>query len=390
MNRKAIFKKAASVFAAVALSCSAFALDFGGALGNSSSLKGSSFSNLKFDQVNDLNLWVKAPLSKDGKFYFIAEGLYEFEYDGKAEKVFNRLDLDLLKVSGSLPVGQNKFTFNAGRFIYSDLTGLVYSQNGDGAYASFESSVFNVSAYVGYTGLQNANFVKMLERPGVAYSYDRDLVYDLAQKNVVAAASFGLPLLASSQNLAAQFLGAFKVDGKSCNRMFVTASIDGPIYRTLYYKAFTSFEMHDYDGGSMKLSNMSSAKLTWFLPIKSLTLNLGALYASGSNGAFDPFFAVTKIDVCGSLAELQHSGVIKGSFMASVKPMQNILLYAGCDLILDASTSSASYKGFQYALGADWQVFSDFKAGVNFLQYIDNDKSDYDKVQIALNATITF
>lgn len=390
MNCKRFVKIAAALLAAMTICASAFSFDFGGSVSDSSSFKGNKFSSLKFDQINDLTLWFKTPITKDGKIYFVAEGLYEFEYDGSVEKAFNRLDLDLLKVAGTISLGQNYLNFSAGRFIYSDLTGLIFSQNGDGAYASFDASRVSVSAYAAYTGLLNANFAKMLNHPNDPFSFDRDLVYDLAQKYIVTSATFALPRLAKSHNLAAQFFGAFKVEGNSYNRMFLTASIDGPIYKTLYYKAFSSFELHAYDGGSMDFSNMSSAKVTWFLPFKSATLDLGVLYASGNNGPFDPFRAVTKIDVSNSLAEPQHSGVIKNSFAASIKPLQSLLVYAGCDLLIDASTSSLGYKGFQYRLGADWQIFSDLRAGASFLQYFDNDNSDFDKVQIALNASITF
>ena len=59
-------------------------------------------------------------------------------------------------------------------------------------------------------------------------------------------------------------------------------------------------------------------------------------------------------------------------------------------MIVDAASSSAKYKGFQYSAGADWQAFSDLKIGVGFLQYIDDKNSDENKIQLSLNALLTF
>ncbi|MCR5044949.1 MAG: hypothetical protein K6A42_00040 [Treponema sp.] len=383
-NVKALFFACGlAIFAA-----SAFSFDFGGSIRNNTKFKGSKFSNIKLDQVDDINLWARFPISKDGKTYFIAEGLYEFELADTT--VFNRLDLDLFKFAGAFKVGKRALNVSAGRFIYSDLTGLVYSQNGDGLYVNYDGGNFAVSAYAAYTGLLNAALVKMLDHPSDSFVYDTKAVYELAQKYIVGAATFSLPALAGSHSLSAQFLGAFKLDGKSYNRLYGTACITGPIVKTLYYTLSTTMGFQSFDGGSFDISNMSSAKVSYFLPFKDMTINCGGLYASGSHGPFEPFRAFTKIDAYNSLTEPQHSGIIKGSFSATIKPIQTLLAYAGCDVIINAATSSLEYKGIQYNVGADWQIFSDLKTGVAFLQYIDNDNSDYNKIQIALNVTLTF
>ena len=135
MNCKKIFKALllAQIFS---LAASAFAVDFGGALKNATNIKGNSFSSLKLDQIDDLSLWVKVPFTKSGNMYLAAEGLYEFEYDQDKEKAFNRLDLSLLKFAANLKVGGNALNASAGRFMFSDLTGLVYNQNADGIFAN--------------------------------------------------------------------------------------------------------------------------------------------------------------------------------------------------------------------------------------------------------------
>lgn len=378
-------------FALLALcAASSFAIDFGGSLKNSTSLKGNGFDSFKLDQLNDLALWLKVPITKSGNVYFIAEGLYEFEYDQRAEKAYNRLDLDLCKFNANLKLGGNPLTVSAGRFIYTDLTGIVYNQNGDGVFAGYENSFLSASFYAAYTGLLNGNLVKILAHPQDSYNLDADMPYDLAQKNFVTAATISLPRLAGSQAVSAQFLGAFKVEGKSHNRMYATLGANGPIYQTLYYDFTTTLGMATFDGGSLDVSNLTKFKLSWFLPFKDLTLNLGGLYASGNAGGISAFWGFTKSTAYNGFSDPQHSGIIKGSFSASIKPINILLVYAGMDMILDAATSSVDYKGFQYNIGADCQIFSDLKVGLGFLQYIDNKNSAEDKVQLSLNALITF
>ena len=119
---------------------------------------------------------------------------------------------------------------------------------------------------------------------------------------------------------------------------------------------------------------------------------MSALYASGSNGPFEAFRGFTKIAAYNAFNDLtaQHTGIFKGSLSASIKPLGSLLIYAGADIIINAATSSIGYKGFQYNIGANWQIFSDLCAGLSMLQYIDKDDSNNDKVQFSLNASITF
>ena len=217
-----IFSKLKYFFAAsLALLCAtAFSVDFGGAVRNSTNFKGTSFSNIKIDQIDDVNVWVKIPFTKSGNVYFTAEGLYEFEYDGHAETAYNRLDIDLFKLSASFQLKDNSLNINAGRFIYADLTGLVFNQNADGTFVGFNTPYFGVSIYGAYTGLLNACLVSILDNPLDPYTYDAKAPYDLAQKYAVGSATISFPAIAKTQNISAQFFGAFKVSGTSYNRMY--------------------------------------------------------------------------------------------------------------------------------------------------------------------------
>ncbi len=366
-----------------ALSAGAFAFEWGGALANYTRIKGKDFSSLKLDQVDDLSLWIKTPFDKDGKLYLAAEGLYEFEYDAAAKKNYNRLDLSLLKFQGSWDFSQKKISLSAGRFVFSDYTGLIMRQGSDGLFLSCEFSRAAVQAYASYTGLLNANIVKMLDHPKDTFKVDSESVYCLAQKYAAAALSVSFPSLFSKHTLALQALGTFKLEGVSYNRIYATLFMTGPVWQSLYYSASATMSFASYDGAAADISNLSRACLNYYLPFKSLAFGLGAVYASKD------FRGFTKCDAFASLADPQYSGLVKVEATASIKPISVLLAKAGAGLVFDAGDSTG-YRGVEWSASVDWQVFSDAKIGASYVQYLDKDKSESNKVQFSINALITF
>ena len=366
----------------------AFCLDFGGSFLNFTRAKGKDFSSLKFNQINDALGWLRVPLSKDGSSYFAAQALYEFEYDASVEKAYNRLDINLAKYVGLWNVAGSPLTLSAGRFIFSDLTGLVMSQNCDGVHVSYQMDRLAISAYAGYTGLLNAAIVKMQSNAADPFEYDSDKVYQLAQKYLVASAGVSVPNLFSTQTLSGQFLAAFKLEGKSFNRIYATLDMTGPLYRTVYYSASTTLGLQNFDGGSTKVTNLSRAEVKYYAPFKDLAVAGGLVYASGNSDGDNAFTGFTKINSCFSMNEMQYTSLVKLYASASIKPIKKLLAKAGAAVLFN--TARGRYQGFDYNFGADWQIKSDAAVGATFNHYVDGDDSGNSKVQISLNAFLTF
>ena len=366
----------------------AFCLDFGGSFSNFTRAKGNDFSSLKFNQINDLLGWIRAPLSEDGTSYFAAQALYEFEYDASVEKAYNRLDINLAKYVGWWNVAGSPLTLSAGRFAFSDLTGLIMSQNCDGAHVAYQMDRVTLSAYIGYTGLLNAAIVKMQNNAADPFDYDSDKVYQLAQKYLVFSAAASVPYLFSTQTLSGQFLAAFKLEGKSFNRMYATLDMTGPIYRTIYYSASTTIGLQNYDGGSTEITNLTRAEVKWYAPFKDLAVAGGLIFASGGSDGDNAFTGFTKINSCFAMSEPQYTSLVKVYAAASIKPIKKLLAKAGAALLFN--TARGRYQGFDYNFGADWQIKSDAAVGASFQHYVDGDDSNNNKVQISLNAFLTF
>ena len=387
--KKFFIKKAFFAAALFALAFNAvFSLDFGGSFSNFTRAKGKDFANLKFNQINDLLGWIRVPLNDDGSSYFAAQALYEFEYDASVEKAYNRLDVNLAKYVGLWNVAGSPLTLSAGRFIFSDLTGLIMSQNCDGAHVSWQMDRVALSAYLGYTGFLNAAIVKMQDHADDLFDYDSDMVYQFAQKYLVFSAAASVPNLFSTQTLSGQFLAAFKIEGKSFNRMYATLDMTGPIYRTVYYNVSTTLGLQNFDGGSTEVTNLTRAEVKYYAPFKDLAVAAGLVYASGNKDGDHAFTGFTKINSCFAMNEPQYSSLVKVYASASIKPIKKLLAKAGAALVFN--THKGGYQGFDYNLGVDWQIKSDASIGAGFNHFIDADDSDNSKVQISLNAFLTF
>lgn len=414
---------------ALAFSSVGFAFDFGGLITNDSAFETNYEGDFKFDQQNSASLWARQNFDKNGDNYFAIEGIYNFEADFSQEddddKYTNFLDVNLLKLNLSKKFGSANLTFEAGRFYFSDLSGLVFTQNADGARFGFKNNYFAFSAYGSYTGLLNANTTKIIsanpaqlyadgETPAVQdfsdiFLADSDKIYDLNEKYAVADAVLSFPYLIANQTASLEFLGTFRLEDDKYNRVYATLSIDGPIYRSLFYNLSSTLEFLNYEyeetdkNGASKtkskndVANLSKIGLTYYF--KKASFGLSGVYASGNQGPLSPFVGLTKNTSTYSLQEFLYTGIIKTGANVSFKPLENLILSANCDAIFNALSGDEDddefddieYYGFQYSAGITWQVKSDFQLGITGSQFFDKDNTDLiKKTYINLHAALAF
>lgn len=381
------FKKCFFV-AAFALSSSLLcAFDWGGGIHNYTQFKGNKFSKLKLDQIDDFNLWIKVPLDKEGMNYFAAEGLYEFELDDT--EVYNQLDVNLFKFSFTKETQDGEASLSIGRFAYSDLSGIVYSQKADGLLASYSNSLLSFSLYAAYTGLLNGNIVSIIPNSGDVHVTDKKKVYDFAAKYLVAGLTLSLPNLIANQTFAFQFFSTSKLEEKHYYRNYVTLAGSGPIAGMLFYNLSSTIGLDCFDDGKTNASNLSQLNFTYFFSFKSAAVTAGIVYASGENGPFKRFNGFTECEAYSSLAKPMYSGVMKLTAGASIKPTEILLLNADTQLIFDTS-DKAAYKGFQYGLAATVQPFSDLLLRASIKHYLDKEDSGLNKVLLNFEFGFTF
>ncbi len=391
-------------FSCIALLSAAniFALETGGLINNDT-----KFSNvekdgsLKADQKNAVNIWLRTPLTQDGKSYFTTEGAFKSEYDASIPDDDNKfkvsLDLNLFKFVLHKELDAGDIVFSAGRFFNNDLSGLVYTQNGDGIKFTANIPKVSVSVFGAYTGLLNAKNVTILDHEAVKPDLKdkAKTLYVLANKYLVGALTVSLPNLVASQTITAEGFAAQSLESTKINRYYGTLALNGPLVSKVFYNLSSTFAFSKDDDKDMETSNLSQGSIVVYPGFKSMSVSLNGLYASGEQGSFKGFRGFTSGTAVNSTKEAEYKALTKAGLAASIKPLPNLLFYTNGDLVFDAR-ESLKYAGTQYAVGFNWQVLSDFSLGASFGQYIAKDSADTinhigdTRTQIKINAAIAF
>lgn len=379
---------------------SLFAFDFGGLLSNKTSFEtyGKEFN---FNQKNIFSLWARQNFNKSGENYFSTEVFYNFNANFDEKNYSNIVDFSLLKFAFEKNSNFGKFNFNVGRFYFSDLTDLIFTQNSDGVKVDFQNDYFKTSVYASYTGLLNSLSTEMITSPAGSFLNDENMLfvektsqtnsndfYNFAEKYAICEVLFSLPNIFANQTVSVEYLSAFKLEKESFNRMYANLQFEGPIYQSFFYNLSTSFGFSNYKGEN-SFSILSKANLSYYL--KNASFGLNAIYASGKNGFFSSFSGITKNVSTYSLQDFLYSGIIKTGLNATYKPISELLLFADCDAIFDATSSYIEYYAFQYSVGILWQLKSDFQLGLTGCQFFDKENSNLiKKTYFCLNASLAF
>lgn len=379
---------------------SANAVEFRGILSNDSIFEGQKFSELILDQKDTAIGWIRIPFTDDGLTYFAAEGLYQFEVENidlfdVSDADSNRIsawDVDLFKFSHSREINSAMLTVSAGRFATFDLSGVIYNQMADGVFASYETQSVFASFYGAYTGLTNARTVAILDPEFVE---DTEKHYQKNAKYVVASAGLSMPNFFLDHTISVQLLGTFKTEGEGFNRIYNEILVNGPIKigkfkYDVYYTLVGVLGLWKEGTDSIQLTNLSKGTLTTYLPFKSSSVSLNALYASGEQGPFKTFAGFTSMTAVNAYTgRTEHTGVILTGVSGSMKPLGNLRLSAFTDIVVDAQ-EDIGFEGIQYGLGAEFLPLSDVSLGLNIGQYIDGDDSDRNKCTVRVRAAISF
>lgn len=396
---KVTLKNVFAVISALAIAQSVFALETGGLLTNDSKfLNAEKDGSLKLDQKNGINLWFRNPVSQDGSSYIAGEGSFLFEKDMRIEDSEKQLklyaDLNLLKLVAKKELESGNLVFSAGRFYNSDLSGLVYTQNGDGVKLEASLSGVEFSVFGAYTGLLNAKNITILGNDTDLTDKEKT-VYVMANKFAVGALTLSLPYFAANQTLSIEGVGALSLESTKFNRFYGTVALNGPLFTPVFYNISSTMGFAKYDEEDMVKGNLTKGAISVYPDFKSMSFSLNGLYASGKQGSFEAFQGFTSNTAVNSLKEDEYSGIALAGISASIKPVENFLFFAGADIVFDTlageEQKNIERSGLQYSAGFNWQVVSDVSLGANLSQFIGKDDyADYNRTQFRITAAIAF
>lgn len=358
----------------------AFALDGGALINNDTSFKTNKNQNFYLNQKDIVTAWIKVPFGNNPENYFIAEGLYKFEYNQNLKKSFNYIDLNIFKATYTLHFADNSVKFNLGRFFVSTLSPIIFSQNSDGLSVAFNNNFISASAYCGYTGLLNENIVKMVNVPDFK-EINSKKIYNLADKYLVTAETVSFQNLFANQTLGVQFTGAFRMDEVENTRLYTTLLLNGPIASNLIYNLDATAAFTKYNKEEIKVSALAKFVLGYYFD--NASVNATVVYAS------DDFSAISSYAALNNLTEPEYTGIFKPGITATYKPLDNLLITAGFDAAFD-TVKSFELKGIQYNVGVDYQILSDIYAGVKWNQYFDINKSDVNFSCVSVQVKVAF
>lgn len=351
----------------------------------------SYFDTLSVRQSNSLCLWASVPFDEASNWYFAGQASYKYNLDFSilGKTLTNIVDFDLVKISGVIPAGVNNITFSAGRFFVGDTTGKIFVQNCDGLLLNYNSLFTKMTLYAGYTGLLNGYNVYMLNPNGEVDSKNSVLlkVYRQSPSYIPAIASVTFPSLFLNQSVGVQAIAILDVNGNSdskANRYYGTLNMAGPISGPIYYSLNTTFGSKDFKN----VSNYSSLKLSYLN--KTLTVKVGAEYASGNQAFLEPFVGFTSQAMLNSATAPEYSSMLLPG-LDVIFSIKNLSFYFNGKVAVACPENSFSLQGVDASLKGYLNIFSDLRFDFGATMYYDIMKHGSENFYTAnLGLTLSF
>ena len=278
------------------------------------------------------------------------------------------IDLDLLRLSGTVPLpAGGAVSYQAGRLVLADATGLILNHLADGLLATAALPALRVTASAGYTGLllkpeANVN----MSAADLADDGDDDVI--LAPRRLVGGLEVALPEIWGRQTPALFVIAQFDLREDEAGRIDTQYSglrLSGPLAASVYYDGAVVIGT-----GEGLLTALGTAGLRYYNPALRFTrVEVRGLYASGASDSLDPFlpvsapslatvFSPTVADLIGaeasySLKPLAGGGGVRDDFQLSVRALA---LMTAVD---------AAYAGTVIEAGINFRPFSDLGASLN-------------------------
>ena len=338
------------------------------------------------------------PLFNDGVSNFAAEGSVEHKLDkqfGDNADTDNNIVLDctLFKFSTAKKISRTQnIDFSIGRYIYSDLTGIVLAQTNDGAFVKYSSSKVELSAYGGYSGLQNVKNVSVLTSKGEVWApEDEKYVYDFTAPYVTGSVCLSFPYFFLNQTVSFEGLGVFNVAGPGDledddERFYGTVSFTGPLSNSVFYTLCGTLGTAAEDN---KVGLLGKFNLNYFAPYKNAALGFSTIFASGKKGGFGSFVGFSKVTSCLSKDEPIYSGIFKAGVNGSIIPVDRLVVKASGDMVykMPVDDDSAEYYGLQVSGGLVYKMYSDVNLNLSVTHFNGKEK-DASRTEFALGLAL--
>ena len=314
------------VLVLVCIFSSAFSFDWGGSSNTSFSVYDAAAfptEDATLSLAEKLSLWGKVSFNKNISLNM--EGNYQGTYD--FEKYNQKIDLQLFDLKMAfIPSTSAIINVDLGRIFVSDSSRMIYGNLIDGGKVQFSLPTVDLGVFAGYTGLINSSNLAVVNS---SQEIDFQKIYSLAP----AFVAVGLNATAKTRETS----------------IYLELNSTGPIANSFYYDLSTAVSFL----GS-KTGIMANGAITYYPSFLSSMVAANVTFATDTFASFvDPAL------VLGESNSL--SGLLKAGLVASIKPIDSLLVQLAGDFVMDVQGSSLVKDSIQWNTSLKWQAMTDIQ-----------------------------
>ena len=359
------------LFLAVALNLSAF--EGGGMLKTGLGIDlGKNKTNLS--HFDSLSLWAKQNLDKEGNYNFAIQSSYLFNLkkpikpDGKLD-LDHIVNLDMLKFSFLVPIGNDSLTIDAGRYNISDITAVILNQNIDGVYIAYKKTNFATYFNLGYTGLLNS-YVNPINAAGIAsISKKRTKIYNLAPSFVHMSALFHVPFQSLRHAVDFDLNSFIATENPKTTNNYASISVNGPIVNGLFYLTSVSTSVLTRVKRKPGIGFFLAGELDYYFEKYSSKLGLKAQFFSGGKTGFKSF----TLSNVSKVTFMESTDLFKISLDGSIKPVKDLFLSTEAAVMAHAATQPkgrSNFAGFEWDVSANYTILQDISISTDLGMFV--------------------
>ena len=359
------------LFLAVALNLSAF--EGGGMFKTGLGIDlGKNKANLS--HFDSLSLWAKQNLDKEGNYNFAIQSSYLFnlkkpikpEGEPNLDHIVN---LDMLKFSFLVPIGNDSLTIDAGRYNISDITAVILNQNIDGVYIAYNKTNFSTYFNLGYTGLLNA-YVNPINAAGITSILKKQTkIYNLAPSFVHMSALFHVPFQSLRHAIDFDLNSFMATENPKTTNNYASISVNGPIVNRLFYLASVSTSILTRDKRKPQTGFFLKGELDYYFEKYDSKLGLKMQLFSGGKMSFKSFTLSTMSKV----NFMEPTDLLKISLDGSIKPVKNLFLSTEAAIMAYAATQPkgrSNFAGFEWNVSANYTILQDISISTDLGMFV--------------------
>lgn len=323
---------------------------------------------------DSLSLWAKQNLDKEGNYNFAIQSSYLFnlkkpikpEGEPNLDHIVN---LDMLKFSFLVPIGNDSLTIDAGRYNISDITAVILNQNIDGVYIAYNKTNFSTYFNLGYTGLLNA-YVNPINAAGItSISKKQTKIYNLAPSFVHISALFHVPFQSLRHAIDFDLNSFMATENPKTTNNYASISVNGPIVNRLFYLASASTSILTRDKRKPQTGFFLKGELDYYFEKYDSKLGLKMQLFSGGKMSFKSFTLSTMSKV----NFMEPTDLLKISLDGSIKPVKDLFLSTEAAIMAYAATQPkgrSNFAGFEWDVSANYTILQDISISTDLGMFV--------------------